>query len=95
LAIISGDLFSDNHEDEELSELLEGKIGIPISTYFTVGNRVLPPRVIEKLSKNEDVGHWMAPDCSIRMVLNKSRFAIICTTSRNGASRRPPMASES
>lgn len=53
LAIITGNLFSD--DDEALSELLDGNINVPVSTYYTVGDKPLPQRVIDRLEKDEDV----------------------------------------
>lgn len=52
---MTGNLFAAD-DDEALSELLEGKIEVPVSTYFTVGSKELPQRVFDKLSKDEDVG---------------------------------------
>ncbi|KAK4465560.1 CwfJ C-terminus 1-domain-containing protein-like protein [Cladorrhinum samala] len=53
-AIVTGNLFGQD-EDDELTDLLEGRIEVPCSTYFTVGNIPLPPRVIEKIEKDEEV----------------------------------------
>ncbi|KAI9819101.1 MAG: hypothetical protein M1826_001193 [Phylliscum demangeonii] len=57
-AIIAGDLFadpsaSDPRSDEELTALLNGSISVPCTTYFTVGQHPLPPRVIERLASSE------------------------------------------
>lgn len=38
-------------EDDELSQLLNGQIEIPITTYFTVGTRAFPARIAERLEK--------------------------------------------
>lgn len=57
-AIIVGDLFrggSDSGDDEAISALLQGKITIPLPTYFTVGNHTIPQSVIEKLEKDDEV----------------------------------------
>ncbi|KAI4263334.1 MAG: hypothetical protein L6R42_001514 [Xanthoria sp. 1 TBL-2021] len=59
LAIILGDFFagpespSDEH-DMNVSALINGKIEIPLPTYFTVGKHPLPTSVIEKLEKSDD-----------------------------------------
>lgn len=59
LAIILGDLFTDpadasDQDEENVKSLLEGKIAIPLPTYFTLGKHPLPPQIIEKLEKTED-----------------------------------------
>src|SRR3954468_201387 len=54
LAIITGNLFSE--DNEAVADLLGGKINIPLPTYFTVGITPLPPKVIEKIEKDEEVG---------------------------------------
>lgn len=56
LAIIVGNLFGD--DDDSVTDLLAGKIDIPIPTYFTVGTNPLPLRIIEKIKKDEEV--WFA-----------------------------------
>lgn len=55
-AIIVGDLFGEcttEHELEEISALLQGNIAVPLPTYFSLGNRPLPTRVVEKIEANE------------------------------------------
>jgi hypothetical protein len=52
-AIVTGDLFAD--DDDAVSDLLADKISIPLPTYFTVGLNPLPQRVVDRLSKDEDV----------------------------------------
>lgn len=52
-AIISGDLFAE--DDDEVKDLLEGKIIVPLPTYFTVGLSQFPQRVIDKLTKDDEV----------------------------------------
>ena len=57
-AIIIGDLFGDcstEHELDEISALLHGNISVPLPTYFTLGNRALPTRVIEKIEADDEV----------------------------------------
>ena len=58
-AIVVGDLFKDTEEtsDEDegaLNDLLSGRIPIPISIYFSVGEYELPQSVIEKLQSNDN-----------------------------------------
>jgi RNAse (barnase) inhibitor barstar len=52
-AIATGNLFAE--DDDAVSDLLTGKITIPLTTYFTVGTRPLPQRIIEKIEKDEEV----------------------------------------
>ena len=57
-AIVTGNLFADQDlvsdaESEELSKLLNGKIEVPLPTYFSLGTRTLPPSVIERLDSND------------------------------------------
>ncbi|KAJ5101621.1 hypothetical protein NUU61_003843 [Penicillium alfredii] len=57
-AIIVGDLFGDcstENQLDEISALLQGNINVPLPTYFTIGNRPLPTRVIEKIEANDEV----------------------------------------
>ena len=55
--IIVGDLFADpltaSSEDGTIvSSILEGKLSVPLPTYFTVGNHAFPQRVQEHLEQN-------------------------------------------
>ena len=59
LAILLGDVFASpgdaTAEDEEaVLRLIEGKIKVPIPTYFTLGKQPLPQKVVEKLQASED-----------------------------------------
>ncbi|KAL8712071.1 MAG: hypothetical protein Q9225_007002 [Loekoesia sp. 1 TL-2023] len=59
LAIFLGDFFGDpetssDENDANVSALINGKITIPLPTYFTLGKHPLPGPVIEKLEKSED-----------------------------------------
>ncbi|RAL17257.1 CwfJ domain protein [Aspergillus homomorphus CBS 101889] len=57
-AIIVGDLFGDcstEHELEQISALLSGAIAVPLPTYFSLGSRPLPTRVIEAIEANDEV----------------------------------------
>jgi hypothetical protein len=55
LAIVTGNLFGEAQDDEQLNDLLEGRIEIPCPTYFTVGTISLPARVIERIEKDEEI----------------------------------------
>ncbi|KFY29548.1 hypothetical protein V493_02293 [Pseudogymnoascus sp. VKM F-4281 (FW-2241)] len=52
-AIISGDLFAE--DDDEVTELLDGKIIVPLPTYFTVGLSQFPQRVVDKLANDDEL----------------------------------------
>ncbi|KAK4151495.1 CwfJ C-terminus 1-domain-containing protein-like protein [Chaetomidium leptoderma] len=54
-ALVTGNLFSEAQDDEQLTDLLEGRIEFTCPTYFTVGTIPLPPRVVEKIEKDEEV----------------------------------------
>ncbi|KAL4765847.1 CwfJ domain protein [Aspergillus foveolatus] len=57
-AIITGDLFGDcstDHELQQMTALLQGSIAVPVPTYFTLGSKALPARVIEQLEANDEV----------------------------------------
>lgn len=57
-AIIVGDLFGDGSTEQELEEisaLLNGSIHVPLTTYFTLGERALPPRIAEKIESDDEV----------------------------------------
>ncbi|GAB1310761.1 CwfJ domain-containing protein [Madurella fahalii] len=54
-AITTGNLFGEAQDDDELTDLLEGRIEIPCSTYFTVGSTPLPPRVVQRIEKDEEI----------------------------------------
>jgi hypothetical protein len=53
VAIVTGNLF--DGDDDAVADLLAGNIAIPLPTYFTVGTSPLPPRIIEKIEKDEEV----------------------------------------
>jgi hypothetical protein len=53
VAIIAGNLF--DGDDDAVADLLAGRITVPLPTYFTVGTSPLPPRIIEKIEKDEEV----------------------------------------
>ncbi|KAJ8123845.1 hypothetical protein ONZ43_g296 [Nemania bipapillata] len=54
-AIITGNLFAPNQDDETINELVNGTIHVPLSTYFTVGTTPLPSAVAERIEKDEDI----------------------------------------
>jgi hypothetical protein len=54
-AIIAGDLFGAEADDGAVARLLDGEIKVPLTTYFTVGSTPLPPQVVERVEKDEDV----------------------------------------
>ncbi|EOO00481.1 putative cwfj domain-containing protein [Phaeoacremonium minimum UCRPA7] len=54
LALVVGNLFGEQ-DDGAVTNLLEGKIEVPVSTYFTVGNTALPSRIVEKIEKDEEI----------------------------------------
>lgn len=57
-AIIVGNLFGDcstENELEEISALLQGNINVPLPTYFTVGDKPLPTRIVEKIEADDEV----------------------------------------
>ncbi|KAJ6008122.1 CwfJ C-terminus 2-domain-containing protein-like protein [Penicillium herquei] len=57
-AIIVGDLFGDcstENQLDEISALLHGNIGVPLPTYFTVGDLPLPTRIVEKIEADDEV----------------------------------------
>ncbi|KAK4132380.1 hypothetical protein BT67DRAFT_457479 [Trichocladium antarcticum] len=57
-AIATGNLFGgDDQDDEQLTDLLEGRLEIPCPTYFTVGTTPLPQRVVERIEKDEEIAH--------------------------------------
>ncbi|KAF2173747.1 hypothetical protein M409DRAFT_62018 [Zasmidium cellare ATCC 36951] len=57
-AIIAGNLFNDptnttDNERDQLVKLLNGEIEVPLTTYFSLGNRPLPTVVTERLTNDE------------------------------------------
>lgn len=56
-AIVAGDLFADPPTDAEsnesaLDDLLNGRVQVPLPTYFALGRQPLPAKVIKKLESN-------------------------------------------
>jgi hypothetical protein len=54
-AIVTGNLFGEAQDDNQLTDLLEGRIEIPCPTYFTVGTIQLPSRVVERIERDEEI----------------------------------------
>ncbi|KAJ5088408.1 hypothetical protein N7456_012024 [Penicillium angulare] len=57
-AIIVGNLFGDCSTEaqlDEISALLNGNIGVPLPTYFSVGDLPLPTRIVEKIEADDEV----------------------------------------
>ncbi|EGS16962.1 uncharacterized protein CTHT_0072860 [Thermochaetoides thermophila DSM 1495] len=54
-AIITGNLFGSHHDEQELDDLLEGRIPVACPTYFTVGTVPLPQKVIDRIKKDEEI----------------------------------------
>ncbi|KAI1775655.1 CwfJ C-terminus 1-domain-containing protein-like protein [Hypoxylon cercidicola] len=50
-AIVTGDLFSVDQDQDSLSKLLNGKIQVPVPTYFTVGANPLPEQIVERVQE--------------------------------------------
>ncbi|PTB62933.1 hypothetical protein BBK36DRAFT_1136460 [Trichoderma citrinoviride] len=55
LAILAGDVFTTDTDDETISALLGGSIEVPLPTYFTVGIHPLPPRIAAKIEADEEI----------------------------------------
>ncbi|PSR86988.1 cwfJ domain-containing protein [Coniella lustricola] len=51
-AIVAGNLFAPE-DDDAVTDLLAGKITIPVTTYFTVGTHALPQQIVEKIVNEE------------------------------------------
>ncbi|RFU32489.1 hypothetical protein B7463_g3858, partial [Scytalidium lignicola] len=52
-AIVAGDLFGGN--DSVVDDLLLNNISVPLPTYFTISSTPLPQRIIDKISKDEEI----------------------------------------
>ena len=57
VAILTGNVFASSTDDATVSSLLDGTLEVPLSTYFTIGTRSLPPRFASKVENDEDVCH--------------------------------------
>lgn len=60
-----------------MTRLLNGDIVVPLTTYFTIGTAPLPPSLIERIEKDEDVSRTKLdqPFTPVEPVLNT--FSII------------------
>ncbi|KAI0164636.1 CwfJ C-terminus 2-domain-containing protein-like protein [Xylariaceae sp. FL1272] len=54
-AIVTGNLFTPDQDDEAIHKLLGGQFNLPVSTYFTVGTAPLPPAVVERIEQDQDI----------------------------------------
>ncbi|KAI3323357.1 CwfJ C-terminus 2-domain-containing protein-like protein [Xylariaceae sp. AK1471] len=54
-AIVTGNLFAVDQDDETINKLLNGEINVPLSTYFTVGTTPLPQPVVARIEQDEDI----------------------------------------
>ncbi|KAJ8130130.1 hypothetical protein O1611_g3499 [Lasiodiplodia mahajangana] len=54
-AIVTGNLFAADQDNEILHRLLNGTIHVPLSTYFTVGTTPLPQIIVERIEKDEEI----------------------------------------
>jgi len=54
-AIVVGNLFSEGQDDDQLNSLLNGQLEVACPTYFTVGTTALPPQVVERIEKDEEI----------------------------------------
>lgn len=59
-ALITGNLFAAEQDAGVVARLLGADIGVPLSTYFTVGTVPLPDPVVERIESGEEVSR-MAP----------------------------------
>ncbi|KAH7328628.1 CwfJ C-terminus 2-domain-containing protein-like protein [Stachybotrys elegans] len=55
LAILVGDVFTPETDEAAISALLQGRIEVPLPTYFTVSSHPLPAQIVEKVEANEDI----------------------------------------
>lgn len=54
-AIVTGNLFASEQDNEAVDGLLNGTIRVPLSTYFTVGTTPLPQTIAERIKNDEEV----------------------------------------
>jgi hypothetical protein len=55
MAILTGDVFSTPEDESSVDALLEGKLSVPLPTYFTIGTQPLPPRIAAKVEAEEEI----------------------------------------
>ncbi|KAI0402794.1 CwfJ C-terminus 2-domain-containing protein-like protein [Xylaria palmicola] len=54
-AIVTGNLFSADQDNEIVHKLLNGALRVPLPTYFTVGTTPLPQPIVERIERDEDI----------------------------------------
>ncbi|KAI1149315.1 CwfJ C-terminus 2-domain-containing protein-like protein [Nemania diffusa] len=54
-AIVTGNLFASEQDNEAVDGLLNGTIRVPLSTYFTVGTTPLPQTIAERIKNDEEI----------------------------------------
>ncbi|KAI0103244.1 CwfJ C-terminus 2-domain-containing protein-like protein [Nemania sp. FL0031] len=54
-AIVTGNLFASDQDNETIDKLLNGTIQVPLSTYFTIGTTPLPQPIVERIEKDEEI----------------------------------------
>lgn len=83
LAIVAGNLFAE--DDDTVGELLNGAIQVPLPTYFTVGTTPLPPRIIEKIEKDEEVqiAGTIPRFVTLIAIIDLSKLALPCKAKHN------------
>ncbi|KXT13470.1 hypothetical protein AC579_4238 [Pseudocercospora musae] len=67
ICIIAGNLFADpdnasDAENEQVAKLIKGDIEVLVPTYFALGDRALPPAVVEKVTND---GGELCPNLSV------------------------------
>lgn len=55
LALVTGNLFSADEDDDSTRALLDGRISVPCPTYFTVGSKALPKSVVKRIEADEEI----------------------------------------
>ncbi|KKF95354.1 CWF19-like protein mug161 [Ceratocystis platani] len=54
-AIVTGDLFASEDDDDIVRDVIAGNIQFPLSTYFTLGTKRLPPSIQKRVDNDEDI----------------------------------------
>jgi hypothetical protein len=55
LAILTGDVFNAETDDQTVDSLLNGSYEFPLPTYFTIGDHPLPERIAAKIEADEEI----------------------------------------
>lgn len=69
IAIVVGNLFAE--ENEDVADILVGRINVAIPTYFTIGDKPLPKSVVERLANGEEICenlHYLAKRSTTKIV---------------------------